>query len=263
MKQFRFGSIVLAGALVAGLGSSAGAHTAGESSFTFIGEGCSQFVTNLQVDAASVRSYVPAAYSLSREAVGKAAVGYRIHSCPRMSVDGVERLNVVWAELGVRITSPEGRLPDHLDTHAVDGHDYYMIFLHTNDSMLAEGMAGLGAPASYEPSARYETAMDTLSGALTAGAHPGEGSYDVAMEAITTETPEGAFPDFHVISWFEGQAGLIRYDDLRSHVTGRLGPITVLADPGTTLARITGQTQINTTDAFVKFSTDTVVELLD
>lgn len=262
MRRRSIASLAIFGTVFAVFGLGAGA-SADEPTFEFGSNGCSQFVTNLQVDAAKVRPFVPDRYRFSREAIGKAAVGYRIHSCEHMTIAGEERADVVWAEFGVRIASPEGRLPDHIDQHMVDGHDYYMIFFHTNDAIFAAAMARAGVPASHVPSLRYDLGLEPLSGTLSAGETvPEEGDYAVGMQVLTAETPRGAVPDFHVISWYEGAEGLVRYDDFRTVVTGRLGPIQIQADPGTTLARITGQTDMSTIDALVLFATSSRVEVL-
>lgn len=235
---------------------------ASEESVTFASARCSQFVTNLQVDAARVRPYVPDRYHFSREPLGKAAVGYRIHACARMTVDGEARSDVVWSELGVRIVAPETRVPDHVDTHVVDGHDYYMIFFHTNDAALAAGMQSLGAPALRLDEISFAPDLTDLGGALAAGETvPDEGSCVVAMQLLTPESPRGT-PDFHLYGWYEGPLGLVRYEDFRSATTGRFGRIDVHADATTSLAKVLGQTDVSTYDAFVSFATSSHVELV-
>jgi hypothetical protein len=109
-----------------------------------------------------VAPYVDPRFHCSRQELGACMVAYRMFRCAALSIDGGKARPVVWTELGVRVRPPNG-VPnlDHVDTHAVDGHDYYMLSFHTSDAELAELLARTGAPGAYVPDIRFDPSATT------------------------------------------------------------------------------------------------------
>lgn len=177
-------------------------------------------------------------------------------------MDGTPRSDVIWSEFGVRIKAPDDRPPDHVDFHVIDGHDYYMLFFHTNDVVLANAMKRIGTPARYIQHMSYELTESDFAGVVTAGeAVPSEGAYRVTVNAFTPDC--ACTPDFEIRGWYAGARGLVRYGDSRTDVSARLADIEVEADSGTLVARLMGRTEARTIDALVSFGTSAVVETLD
>lgn len=255
-------------AVVFTVGSTAGPEATGQAgvfrasggpvaSVAYAGTGCSQFVTNIEVPAANVRPYVPARFIFSRDAIGKAAIGYRMYACREMRLNGSAPFPVIWSEIGVRIRNPEGlEVPDHADTHVVDGHDYYMLSLHSASSFLASSCATAGAPARQVDQMTYEWGGTALSTTLSASEFVSdEGVYRVSVSGSLS--PRAPAPDFDIRGWRQSDFGLLRYTEHRMDVLGRFPKqITIHADPGTLLAKLLGKTDVTVFDTLVTFDVD-------
>ena len=234
-----------------------GANAEALPSVAYAGTDCSQFVTNIEVSATNVRPYVPDAFIFSRDAIGKAAIGYRVYACREMRLNGSEPFPVVWSEIGVRIRNPEGlEIPDHVDPHVVDGHDYYMLSMHAASALLSSSFSAAGSPATYVEQMSYEWRAMDLGATLNASEFvPGEGAYEVSVS--DSPAPSIPAPDFDIRGWHEGGAGLLRYTEHRMDVLGRFPKqIAIHADPGTLLARPLGKTDVTVFDTVVTFDVD-------
>ncbi|HUR51235.1 MAG TPA: hypothetical protein VMZ11_03840 [Mycobacteriales bacterium] len=162
-------------------------------------------------------------------------LSYRMFRCERMLLDGRRLSNVVWSELGVRLLPPDGAPEVHVDTH-VDGHDYYMLFLHTPFRSLARRLAAIGVPASVVPAMSYELVQSE--GRITVRSREGTpGSrYEVNVKTgpITFPTPQ----DVGVRSWHEDSRGVLRGDEHKPCIQGTLTNSSLHVDAGTLLARL-------------------------
>lgn len=218
------------------------------------GPGCRQVVIGLMTDAANVRPLVPRQFVFSRDAAGKAQLGYRIQTCDRLSVDGTPPRPVTWSELGVRILPPRGLPEMHVDPH-VDGHDYFELAFRTSDRALARRLQAMGvrpvdaaglltratwlrlerhAPPSADP-----TVADVLAGGgLDAGERTRRGaitlSADLVGGLIGRTTPVA-----HVHHWYaDRRCRLVLGQETKSRTVGGLASFRVMADPGTLLASL-------------------------
>jgi hypothetical protein len=225
-------------------------------------EGCSQWVFSVQVPAAGVRRMVPPRWLFSRDVIGKAMLSYRMFRCERLVLNGRRLSDVVWSELGVRLLPPDGAPELHVDTH-VDGHDYYMLFLHTPSRPLARGLAAIGVPAFVVPGMSY--ALTKTADGITVRSREGAPGrrYEVQMKTgpVTFPTPQ----DVGVRSWHEDSRGILRGDEHKPCIQGTLTDSSLHVDAGTLLARLMdapaepdgGKRATSATDPWLAFDSTT------
>jgi hypothetical protein len=136
-----------------------------------------------------------------------------------------------------------------VDTH-VDGHDYYMLFLHTPDRAFAAGMRRAGIPATVVREMSF--VADQTSGFHAHERVRGEGAYDLIG------TPLPGFPnaqDFMIRGWRDSGAGLSRHDEHRTGAHGVYFNQVLHADRGTLLGRLMNGTERQAFDLVVTYGT--------
>jgi hypothetical protein len=197
--------------------------------------GCTQWVFGAQAPASRVRPLVPRSWVFSRDALGTAVLSYRMFRCQQLRVDRVVLRDVTWSELGVRLLPPDGAPEIHVDTH-VDGHDYYMLFLHTPSKPLARRLAAIGVPASVVPDMRYDERR-TADGAEVHSVE-GRAGRQYRVHVATGPVTSPVHQDVGVRSWHQGPLGITRGEENKPCVQGTLTDAQLDVDRGTLLAQL-------------------------
>lgn len=242
---------------------------------------CSQYAMNVGATAAAVRPLVPSLFVFSRDAAGKAVLGYRMFECRSLRIgDGPPR-RVRWSELGVRVLPPEGLPEPHVDQH-VDGHDYYMLAFRTDNPELAAELSALGLEPTGEPellvqNLRYDlrrmpSPVDVLGDpSVSDAAQPvrlasrervAGGAYRTRITSDAGLWFRKALSPYDVREWFlRDDCKVVSVFEHKERMTALLPSIRLTVDPQTLLGRLAdtapsadGRIRINSsTDVFVQF----------
>jgi hypothetical protein len=147
--------------VVLGLATGYSGASADGLSFSVAFSNCEEFVGEGPVALASAQKLVPQGYPIAAASPGQAPIVVRMTRCEAAKVDGTRAVPTTISQVGVNIVSPDG-------TGTINS--YTLIYV-TNNPFLAEALARIGVPASYDPAIAYEyTRNDAGNGGVLYGA---------------------------------------------------------------------------------------------
>jgi hypothetical protein len=193
----------------------------------------------LSVDAGRAREYVPANYTISTEATGRAVVVISLVACEDTVVDGVTRSQALYSDLLFQVDPPPG---SPSTAHALDA---YWAWVVTDEVLVHTRLSSLGMFHGFDPNISLTATRAPIDGRVLAV--DGEVRWPHSPFRLHGDvldlTPLG-IPEYNNHFWQDVRGGRMlarltkRPEAGPVGEEGRLAVFTLTAPMGTTLARL-------------------------